>query len=204
MTVQDLTAAVANDLGVDVVSTARVAGGDVAESWRMVLADGRTVFAKTHRNPPGGFFTTEATGLRWLREPGLVPVPQVLAVSDGDDGSPPRLVLEWIDESNRPLGSGESSGEAAFGRALAQLHRVGLPSFGRDDRRTTGSLALPNDPCGTWVEFYGERRLVVLLQLAHDRSSLPDAALAKLALVIDRLSEVGGVVEPPARLHGDL
>jgi fructosamine-3-kinase len=158
------------------------------------------VFAKTHRNPPAGFFTTEAWGLAWLREPDAVPVPEVLAVSDGDDGSPPRLVLEWIDEGGR----GSATGEVVLGRALARLHQVGAPSFGREDRRTTGSRALPNDPCDTWVEFYGERRLRVLERMAHDQGALPGATLAKLAHVIDRLAEVGGPPEPPARLHGDL
>ena len=195
-----LAAAVANDLDADVRTTSRLSGGDVAESYRMELTDGRTVFAKTHRNPPAGFFTTEANGLRWLREPAVVAVPEVLAVSDGDDGSPPRLVLEWVDEAGR----GSPEGEAEFGRALARLHRTGAPTFGRQDRRTTGSLALPNDPCVTWVEFYGERRLGGLLRIARDRQALPASALRKLERTIERLDSLGGPVEPPARLHGDL
>jgi fructosamine-3-kinase len=197
---ESLVAAVAEDLDVDVRSTSRVSGGDVAESYRMELADGRAVFAKTHRNPPAGFFTTEAAGLRWLREPAVIAVPEVLAVSDGDDGSPPRLVLEWIDEAGR----GWSAGEADFGRALARLHRSGAPKFGRQDRRTTGSLALPNDPCETWAEFFGERRLAVLLRIARDRQALPGSALTKLERAIERLGAIGGAPEPPSRLHGDL
>ncbi len=178
----------------------RLAGGDVAESYRLRLVDGRTVFAKTHRDPPPGFFTTEANGLRWLGEPDVVPVPEVLAVADGDAETPPRLVLEWIESGGRESPEGES----AFGRALARLHRAGAPSFGRQDRRTTGSLALPNDPCDSWVEFYGERRLGVLLRIARDRHSLPTATLTDLERTIERLADVGGPVEPPARLHGDL
>lgn len=197
---QLLLDAVANDLGVEVRSASRLGGGDVAESFRVELDDGRTVFAKTHRDPPPGFFTTEATGLRWLRQPGVLPVPEVLAASDGDDGSPPRLVLEWIDQPGRA----SPDDEAGFGRALARLHRAGSPCFGRRDRRTTGSLGLPNDPCDTWVEFYGRRRLAVLLQVAHDRRALPTSALSKLHRTIERLGELGGPIEPPARLHGDL
>ena len=166
----------------------------------MELADGRAVFAKTRRNPPAGFFTTEAHGLRWLREPATILVPEVLAVSDGDEGSPPRLVLEWIDEAGRV----PDRGEAEFGRALARLHRAGSPSFGRQDRRTTGSLALPNDPCESWVEFFGERRLGVLLRIARDRQVLPGSALTKLQRTIERLDVIGGPAEPAARLHGDL
>lgn len=186
-------------LGVEVVASARLGGGDVAESYRMALADGRTVFAKTHRNPPPGFFSTEAAGLRWLREPDVIAVPEVLAVSDGDEHLPPMLVLEWVDEG-RPGPTTETD----FGRALARLHRAGAPCFGREDRRTTGSRALPNDPCDTWVEFFAERRLRPLARLARDGGALPTGTLADLDVVIDRLVELGGAPEPPARLHGDL
>ena len=186
-------------LGVPVRRSSRLGGGDVAESYRCELGDGRTVFAKTHRAPPPGFFTTEARGLRWLREPAVIAVPEVLAVSDGDGSSRPLLVLEWIDEG-RP---GPAT-DADLGRALAALHRSGAPSFGREDRRTTGSRALPNDPCETWVEFYATRRLEPLHRLAAEAGALPDRSLAALRRVIDRLDVLGGPAEPPARLHGDL
>jgi fructosamine-3-kinase len=190
--------AVSAALASDVVAMARLGGGDVAESYRVELTDGRVVFAKTHHRPPPGFFTTEAAGLTWLREPGHLLVPAVLAASDGDDGGPAFLVLEWIDEGGR------SADEAAFGRALARLHRVGLPRFGREDGRTTGSRALPNDPCDSWVEFYATRRLDPLRRLAAREHALSEAALVLLDDVIDRLAELGGPPEPPARLHGDL
>ena len=194
-----ISEAVAAAVGVDVLAVARLGGGDVAESYRCELADGRAVFAKTHRDPPAGFFTTEAAGLVWLREPGVIPVPDVLAVSDGDDELPPLLVLEWIDE-----GRAGSSTEPDLGRALARLHRSGAPTFGREDRRTTGSRALPNDPCDTWVEFFAERRLLPLLRMARDGGALPDRSLADLELVATQLDRLGGDPEPPARLHGDL
>lgn len=190
---------VAAALDVAVVVARRLAGGDVADSYRCELADGRSVFAKTHRDPPPGFFSTEAAGLTWLREAGVIAVPEVLAVSDGSPAAPPMLVLEWIDEGRAHDGT-----EADLGRSLARLHGSGAPSFGRQDRRTTGSRALPNDPCDTWVEFFAERRLRPLARLARDGDALPARTLADLDAVIDRLDELGGPPEPPARLHGDL
>ena len=83
--------------GSAVLGTERLVGGDVAEAFRVELADGSTVFTKTHRRPPPGFFTTEAIGLAWLREAtvgGGLGVPEVIGVSD----DPALLVLEWIDE----------------------------------------------------------------------------------------------------------
>lgn len=198
------------ELGAEVVGASRLGGGDVAEAFRVELGDGRTVFAKTHADPPPGFFTTEATGLGWLRDVGALPVPEVLAVDDGMAGQrsrPAFLVLEWIDETRRSA-SEESRrsacDEVAFGAALARLHRAGLPSFGRTDRRTTGSRALPNEPCDTWVEFFRERRLVPLRRLATDAAALPEPTLVRLDDVIERLDKFGVPTEPPARLHGDL
>jgi fructosamine-3-kinase len=185
-------------LGAEPVRVTRLRGGDVADSSRVELADGRTVFAKTHRSPPPGFFTTEAAGLRWLRDSGVVAVPAVLAV---DDEPPSFLALEWIDE--RP-GRRTPATEAELGRSLAALHTAGAPAFGREDRRTTGSRGLPNDPCDTWTEFYAERRLRPLARLAADADALPRAAIADLERLADRLDVVGGPPEPPARLHGDL
>jgi fructosamine-3-kinase len=190
-----LLAAAAAALGAEPVTLAGVSGGDVAAAYWAELDDGRPVFLKTHHDPPPGFFTTEANGLRWLREAGSVLVPEVLAVSD----DPPFLALEWIEEGRPGAGTEED-----LGRGLADLHRAGAPSFGREDRRTTGSRGLPNEPCGTWAEFYGTQRLLPLARLARDGGALPHGTVADLELVAARLDDLGGPDEPPARLHGDL
>jgi fructosamine-3-kinase len=200
---QDETVAdLAGLLGQRVSRMDRLGGGDVAEAFRVVLAGGQTVFAKTHRRPPPGFFTTEAASLTWLREADALPVPAVVAVSDGTGGSAPWLVLEWISEWRSA-----ALDEASFGRALAALHRAGAPHFGRQDRRSTGSRGLPNQPCQTWAEFYATQRLVPLAALLRDAGHLGhDAArlAGGLETVAGRLSELAGPAEPPARLHGDL
>lgn len=182
--------AVTQALGLDVLALTSLRGGDVADAYRVQLANGDVVFAKSHRSPPPNFFTTEATGLRWLREAQALPVPEVLAVSD----DPPLLVLEWIDETH-----GHSPDETAFGRGLARLHQAGATTFGREDRRKTGSRSLPNEPCATWVEFFATQRLRPIARL------IDDAAFAtRLETVAARLGELAGPAEAPARLHGDL
>jgi fructosamine-3-kinase len=201
-------------LGAEVVGATQLSGGDVAESFRLELADGRKYFAKTHRDPPPDFFSTEARGLSWLREAGTVAVPEVIAVSDGTGagrspgdttdaaplvGTPPGLILEWIDEA-----SSSSSEDVELGRCLAALHRAGAPCFGRLDRRSTGSRALPNQPCDTWAEFFATQRLIPLARLAHTTGALPDSLIRRLDQVANRLDSFGGSGEPPARLHGDL
>jgi fructosamine-3-kinase len=186
-------------LGSTVQRVDPVHGGDNSAAHRVQLDDGRTVFAKTHTAPPEGWFTTEATGLEWLRAAQAVRVPQVLAVSDGDEEAPAHLVMQWIEQGVR-----RAPDEEALGRALADLHRAGAPSYGREDRRTTGSRRLPNDPCATWPEFYASRRLLPLADLAARAGALSPGAVDALRRVADRLDGFEGADEAPARLHGDL
>jgi fructosamine-3-kinase len=84
------------------------------------------------------------------------------------------------------------------------LHQAGAPTFGREDRRTTGSRGLPNEPCATWDEFYATQRLLPLARLAADATALESSAVAGLEHIAGRLADLGGPAEPPARLHGDL
>lgn len=191
-----LESAVGSVLGAEVVEAAPISGGDMAAAFRIRLDDGRTVFAKTHPSPPVGFFGREAFDLDWLADAAALPVPEVLAVSDGD---PAFLVLSWVEP-----GTARRSTESAFGAGLADLHRAATGRFGRADRRTTGSLALPNEPADTWAEFYAECRLRPLTRIARDRNSLARATLKQIEGLAARLEQYGGADEPPARLHGDL
>ncbi len=189
---------VSSALGVGVRSSTSIGGGDFASSHRLELADGRTVFAKTHTSPPPNFFSTEAAGLEWLRNSNTVAVPELLHVSD----SPPLLVLEWIDEALASRGGAPD--EAEFGRAMAALHSAGFETFGRPDGRTTGSLALPNDPSGSWAEFLAERRLLPLARIAKDRRSLPPETISRIEALASRIDDLVPPAEPPHLLHGDL
>jgi len=191
----EILALVGRLLDDEVLGARPVGGGDVAEAYRVETTGHGVVFAKVHRQAPPGFFTTEATGLSWLREPAAVAVPEVLAVSD----DPAALVLEWIEPGHPTAGT-----EADLGRGLAALHRAGAPSFGREDRRPTGSQNLPNDPYATWAEAYAANRLLPLARRCRDAGALPAPAIADLEAVAGRLAERGGPDEPPARLHGDL
>lgn len=203
-----ITEAVTELLSAPVSSVTALSGGDVARSFRCDLADGQRVFAKTHDDPPPGVFITEASGLEWLRDTGsrntgTPAVPEVLAVTDGvgptHDGQLALLVLEWIDESRST-----APDEASFGRALAELHRSGAGRFGRDDRRATGSLQLPNQPCDDWAEFYATRRLLPLVRIARDRNAVDPVVLGAIEDIAGDLSRYGAHDEPPCLLHGDL
>lgn len=192
-----------------------VGGGDINEAYRVTLADGREAFVKTRADAARGEYEVEARGLRWLAEPGALRTPAVLDV--GED----YLALEWIER-----GRLDAEGAEELGCGLALTHAAGASNFGEpcpqrdgepagagcegangpDGRTSTGfgSLRLPNDPAPDWPSFYAERRLRPLARIAHERGSLGEHAVRAVEAVCERLPELAGPAEPPARLHGDL
>lgn len=180
-------------LDAELVFKEALTGGDFATAFRADLSDGRTIFVKTHADPPEHFFSTEASGLQWLHNTGTVRIPKVLAVSD----EPPFLAMQWIEPGN-------SNDDADLGRALAELHRQQWPQFGRPDSRTTGSLAVPNMPCDTWHEFYAQRRLYPLAETARGKKALSGKDCRAIEQIADQLSALLIANDKPSLLHGDL
>jgi fructosamine-3-kinase len=174
----------------------RVGGGDINEAYRVVLADGREAFVKTRPDAAPGEYAAEAAGLQWLAEPGALRTPAVLEV--GED----YLALQWV-----PPGRLDSSGVEELGSGLAATHTAGAPAFGAVGAAAVsgfGSLRLSNEPTDGWPEFYAERRLRPLARIARERSALSSAGVQAVERVADRMVELAGPPEPPARLHGDL
>jgi len=182
-------------LGVRVVRSEPVGGGDINEAYRLTTGAGDSVFAKLNPEAPPGLFEAEAHGLDWLARAGA-PVPRVLGVGPL---ATPFLLLEWAEP-----GAVCQDFDERLGRALAALHRAGAPCFGLERDNFIGPLSQDNRPAPTWAAFYGERRLAPLLELAR-RRGVADAALVGAGQrLIARLDELVGPAEPPARLHGDL
>ena len=177
----------------------RVGGGDINEAWHVRL-NGEEAFVKTRPDAGEGEYALEAAGLDWLGEPGALRVPRVIEVADD------YLVLEWV-----APGRLSADGAEELGRGLAAVHAAGAPSFGDPGfgerlgvQARFGSLRLSNERSEDWPSFYAERRLLPLARIAGDRGAMSDAGVAAVERVCERLHELAGPAEPPARLHGDL
>jgi fructosamine-3-kinase len=192
----------------------RVGGGDINEAFHVLLADGADAFVKTRTDAACGEYEAEAAGLRWLAEPGALRTPRVLEFDER------YLALEWIERGHL-----DAAGAEELGRGLAATHMAGARRFGAlgvgsgepapggesggrgadgSGGSRFGSLALPNDPADDWPAFYGERRLAPLARIAAERGALSSVGVAAVERVCERLDELTGPAEPPARLHGDL
>lgn len=170
-------------------------GGDVCTASRLTLDDGTSIFTKTwpSGSPPPGFFEAEASGLRWLRSAGAVPIPEVLAAL------PEMLAMEWVD-----AGSPSPSAAADFGRSLAELHRSGADTFGADWPGFIGPLPLDNTPsAGPWDTWFADRRLLPYLRRSADRGALSEGDVQAVEKISNTLHRYA-VREPPSRTHGDL
>lgn len=187
--------------GVAGQSAHRLSGGSIGEAWR-VFTKGEPVFAKTLADPLPGVLAVEAAGLAWLREPGVVPVPEVLGVDDRV------LVLSWVDPGRPSAGAAER-----LGVGLARLHAVGAGAFGAvppggGTAGFLGRLGVDDRPCATWAEFVVTQRLEPLVAEADRRGALPAGTAARVGRIAERLldpdDDLAGPAIAPARVHGDL
>jgi fructosamine-3-kinase len=174
-------------VGRRVVGSRRVGGGCINEGWQVEFEGGERAFVKTRPEAAPGEYAAEAEALAWLAEPGAVRVPRVIGV--GED----LLALEWIDE-----GRLSDDGAEELGRGLAALHAAGAETFGGSRPLTIGRLSIPNDPRPDWPTFYAANRLHPLIAAVDARTA------QSVERVCERMAELAGPPEPPARLHGDL
>lgn len=159
-------------------------------------------FTKRTPGAPDFYFTTEAAGLAWLAEPGVVRVPAVLEVGS-----------DFITVERVPVGQATPRGAERLGRALADLHASGAQQFGAPWPGFIGPLPMDNTPTahgasspGGWAAFYAQRRVEPFVRQARDAGMLDrDGARVierTTACMADRCGS--SVLEPPRRIHGDL
>jgi fructosamine-3-kinase len=181
--------------GSSVTTVRPVGGGDICESSAATLSDGRAVFVKARPGMPPGFFATEARGLRRLEAVHAgVPVPEVVA----HDSS--CLILEWLDAGLPTAASAER-----FGRSLATTHTSGNDVFGSSDSDGwIATLPLPGGPWPSWAEMWAEGRVLPYLRAAVDSAAVTLDDARDIERTLTDLAQLGGPVEPPALVHGDL
>ncbi|MGW2571041.1 fructosamine kinase family protein [Streptomyces sp. NPDC001537] len=160
------------------------------------LDDGQSVMVKRGDDP--GAVQAEAAGLRWLADAGTVRVPDV----HGHD-------RRWLVTDVVAQGPPTARAAVRFGRGLAALHAAGAPAFGAPPPggpvdAYIGLAPMRNVPGTDWPRWYAEHRVLPYLREAVDRGTIRPGETAVIERVCERLPELAGPAEPPARLHGDL
>ncbi len=160
------------------------------------LDGGQSVMVKRSDDP--GAMQAEAAGLRWLADAGTVRVPDV-------HGHDRRWLVTDVVEQGPPT----ARAAMQFGRGLAALHAAGAPAFGAAPPggpvdAYIGLAPMRNVPGADWPRWYAEHRVLPYLHEAVERGTIRPAETAVIERVCERLPELAGPAEPPARLHGDL
>ncbi|GAB3297663.1 fructosamine kinase family protein [Parasphingorhabdus pacifica] len=176
----------------------RAGGGDTAEAYTVILDDGDGVFAKRSPASMPGAAEAEAASLNWLADTGTVAVPAVHGHLDG-----------WLVIQHVPQAGPSPEAAEAFGRDLARLHAAGAPAHGSPPtggpaEAWIGLAPMHNEPSADWPSFYAEHRVRPYLRRAADAGTFDPDEVAVFEQVCDRIEELAGPAEPPARLHGDL
>lgn len=175
------------------VTGVRPLSGTVTE---VALDGGQLVMVKGDEAP--GAVRAEAAGLRWLADAGTVRIP---AVRGSDE--------RWLVTDLVRTGPPSARAAVRFGRDLAALHASGAPAFGAPSPggptdAYIGLAPMRNVPAAEWPNWYGEQRVLPYLRRAVDAGTLRHAEATVVERVCERLPQLAGPAEPPARLHGDL
>lgn len=179
-------------LGVATGGSTELDGGEVGSVHRVALAGGRTVVAKIGSTP----LSVEARMLRYLGARGL-PVPAVEYASDA------LLVLEHVPGASGPAAVTPAV-ERDVARHLAALHGETADAYGFPFDTLSGPYRQANPWTDSWVEFFGEHRLLAAARAARDEGTLPPATCERVAAVRDDLDALVPDAPVPSLLHGDL
>lgn len=185
----------------EAVSARPVSGGDINDSYCLVLSDGRCVFLKKNASAGRSFFKAEADGLSAIASTHAVAVPQILAY--GEEEGCGFLIMKYI-ESGRP----RADYWETLGRQLALMHKADTAAFtdgggfGFYEDNFIGQNPQINTPCGSWITFFRDRRLIPQARMAKRYFDRADRK--KMQTLLDHLDEY--LIEPafPSLLHGDL
>lgn len=170
-------------------------GGGCINSAEIISDGSRSYFVKLNSTLSLTMFEAEADGLRELREPGAIAVPEPIATGTAEGQA--YIVMEDLE-----LGGSGSS--AQLGRELAQLHRATQERFGWFRDNTIGSTPQYNSEHHDWVNFWREQRLGAQLEMAA-RKGAPGSLQRKGAELMESFQGFFSDYTPrPSLLHGDL
>lgn len=180
-------------LGAGATFVRALAGGCIADTRLVSLADGREVVCK-HDAGASGALEIEGWMLRTLRERSPIRAPEVLSCSAS------LLVMERLEGR---AGLADAGAQREFAEALVALHACSGPTFGLERDTLIGPLHQPNNECQSWIEFFRDHRLLHMAGEALRAGALPVRTHEVMRRLADRLGGLLEEPEAPSLLHGD-
>ncbi|MGM0932713.1 MAG: fructosamine kinase family protein [Bacteroidota bacterium] len=180
-----------NNFGIKTYS--RLTGGDINDVFLLTSKEGKKSVVKLNdADKYPGMFEAEKAGLEQLARPGVIDIPEVLAVGNIENTA--YLLLEYKASAPNAPDFVEK-----FGMQLAALHKTTSEEFGFSEDNYIGSLPQYNKPSKSAAKFYISQRLEPQLKMAKDQGY-------SLQITGDFFKNISEIIpeEPPALIHGDL
>lgn len=186
------------EAGIDdqIIKRSAVGGGCISNAERLTMKSGRSFFLKS--GAPGKLFFCEANGLKELRKPAEIRIPEVLLAEE-----------DYILLENITSGSAAKNFFKTFGQQFARLHRYHNEKFGFYEDNFIGSSPQINRPSEEegriWSEFFFIKRLLIQLHLSEENGYCTDKLRKGFHLLENKIESIlVGSEEKPSLLHGDL
>ena len=179
-------------LGVAPVSWRGLGGGHGATLHGLEMADGRRLVAKV--GGAGSGLALEGYMLGYLAAHSSLPVPIVAHAAEG------LLVMDWLDDDGRL----DHAAQEHAAEVVAALHDVTAEGFGHERDTAIAGLPQPNAWRSSWLDFFGEDRLLHIARLAHSAGRLDDDLLRRVGRFAERLDQWLEEPAAPSLLHGDM
>ncbi|PSP95884.1 fructosamine kinase [Halobacteriales archaeon QS_4_62_28] len=186
----EISAMVHSTLGQPVTTVDELDGGMIGDVFRVTLADGSVIVAKTSVQP----LSVEAEMLAFISEQSELPVPEVYSADDD------LLCLEYVPGDSTITPAVES--DAA--EHLAALHENHASSCGFPFDTLCGPVEQPNPWTDSWIEFYREYRIEPVVERASAAGTLSPAIESRIRDVCTGFEEILRDPDEPALLHGDV
>ena len=167
-------------------------GGDINAVYLLESKSEKFVIKVNNAKRFPDMFKKEALGLKALKKPQCIDVPEVIIIGTFENKS--YLVQEY-----RPTGSKTTDFWSVFGHKLAKLHQESASQFGFAEDNYIGSLPQYNTAEDNAVDFYINQRLRPQFELAEKNGY----KFTKIDLFYDKIRQYIPD-EPPALIHGDL
>lgn len=175
-----------------------VGGGCISHSVKLETNHG-LFFLKWNANTPDDLFVREAESLRELGEaeqPDLI-IPQVILANEASE-DPGYLLLEFLTPGHTP------AEDERLGIGLAHLHRKTNDAFGFHHNNYCGSTEQDNRWNSDWIDFFGQQRILFLLEKISQTRSLSSTEKNTYNKLVERLPNLIPSHPEASLIHGDL
>ncbi len=191
-----VTALLSERSNIELIDFSYHAGGCINNGGKLTTSSGDYFLKWNSSTTYPAMFEAEAKGLKLLRRPEVIFIPEV--IGHGESDSHQFLLIEYIHQAPRSRLYWRD-----LGIQLAALHGHSHTEYGLDHNNYIGSLPQSNRQHKSWIDFFVEERVNFQLRLAVECGRASQSWVQRFDKLYSKLPSLMPA-ELPALLHGDL